>query len=335
MSATTAAVNPVQPAPPPARPAADPASRADESRFDRHLDAARQQHGQSQDKPAQDDGKHVATAKGSSKTDTDKQKPADSAKDQGDPDAAAALAAAMLALIGQAAPAKPLAAAGMMAHAATKATADAAAAKAQAALVLLANTAVAAAARPAINLDANALAPMLAKPAEQQDAPIDAAQLGSLSANPVPVPDAGTTLAPAHNLNLASPAGTPAFAQELGQHVVWLGQQDVKQARIRLHPEDLGTLDVKVTLNHDRVDVSFAVQHPAAVHAVQQTLPQLDALLAQHGLALGQADVGQRQQQGEGGRGGEATGAIGEIDAEPAVMASMPVAALGMLDTFA
>lgn len=337
MSATTAAVNPVQPAPPPARPAADPASRSDDSRFDRHLDAARQQHGQSQDKPTQGDGKHeVATAKGSSKTDTDKQKPAEAAaKDQGNPDAAA-LAAAMLALIGQAAPAKPLAAAGMVAHAATKAVADGAAAKAPAALVLLANTAAAATtAKPAINLDANALAPMLAKPAEQRDASIDVAQLGSLSANPVPVPDAGTTAAPTHNLNLASPAGTPAFAQELGQHVVWLGQQDVKQARIRLHPEDLGTLDVKVSLNHDRVDVSFAVQHPAAVHVVQQTLPQLDALLAQHGLTLGQADVGQRQQHGEGGRGGEAAGAIGEIDAEPAVMASMPVAALGMLDTFA
>ncbi|MGN2249297.1 flagellar hook-length control protein FliK [Frateuria sp. GZRe14] len=337
MSATTAAVNPVQPAPPPARPAADPAARSDDSRFDRHLDAARQQHGESQDKPAQDEGKHeVAKAKGSSKTDADKQKPADaSAKDPSDADAAA-LAAAMLALIGQAAPAKPLAAAGMPAHAATGAIADGAAAKAPAALVLLANTAAAAAtAKPAISLDANALAPMLAKPAEQKDASIDVAQLGSLSANPVPVPDAGTTAAPAHNLNLASPAGTPAFAQELGQHVVWLGQQDVKQARIRLHPEDLGTLDVKVSLNHDRVDVSFAVQHPAAVHAVQQTLPQLDALLAQHGLALGQADVGQRQQHGEGGRGGEAAGAIGEVDAEPAVMASMPVAALGMLDTFA
>jgi len=337
MSATTAAVNPVQPTPTPAGPAAEPASRADESRFDRHLDAARQQHGEAKDKAAQDEGKHeAASAKASSKTETGQQKPAEApAKDEANPDAAA-LAAAMLALIGQAAPAKPLAAAGMVAHAANKSITGGSDARTPAAMVLLANTAATAAAgKPAINLDANALAPMLAKPAEQKDAPIDVAQLGSLSANPMPAPDAATGVAPAHNLTVASPAGTPAFAQELGQHVVWLGLQEVKQARIRLHPEDLGAMDVKVSMNHDRVDVSFAVQHPAAVHAVQQTLPQLDALLAQHGLALGQADVGQRQQQGEGGRGGEATGAIGEVDAEPAVMASVPVAALGMLDTFA
>jgi len=337
MSATTAAVNPVQPAPPPARPAASPASNADESRFDRHLDAARQQHGEANDKPGQDEGKPEATtAKAAARTEPGQQKPAEtSSKDEANPDAAA-LAAAMLALIGHAAPAKPLAGADMTAHATTRAVAGGADAKAPAALVLLANAAATAAAgKPAINLDAKALAPMLAKPAEQKEAPIDVAQLGNLSATPLPVADPGTAAVPAHQLTVASPAGTPAFAQELGQHVVWLGMQDVKQARIRLHPEDLGAVDVKVSMNHDRVDVSFAVQHPAAVHAVQQTLPQLDALLAQHGLALGQADVGQRQQQGEGGRAGEASGAIGEVDAEPAVLASAPVAALGMLDTFA
>ncbi|UGB38785.1 flagellar hook-length control protein FliK [Frateuria soli] len=336
MSATTAAVNPVQPTPPPARPAAEPASGADEGRFDRHLDAARQRHGQAQDTPAQDDGKHAApAARDPAKTEASPPAPTEaSAKDEGDADAAA-LAAAMLALIGQAAPAKPLAAAGMVAHAANKSVVAGTGAGTPAAMVLLANTAATvAAARPAIAVDARALGPMIARPAEQKDAPIDLAQLGSLSANPMPAPGAATTIAPAHALSVASPAGTPAFAQELGQQVVWLGQQDVKQARIRLHPEDLGAVDVKVSMNHDRVDVSFAVQHPSAVHVVQQTLPQLDALLAQHGLALGQADVGQRQQQGEGGRTGE-PGAIGEVEAEPAVMAHTPVAALGMLDTFA
>jgi flagellar hook-length control protein FliK len=176
---------------------------------------------------------------------------------------------------------------------------------------------------------------MLAKPAEQKEAPLDAVQSANLATTALAAPGAGSTVAPTYNLNVSSPPGTPAFAQELGQHVIWLGQQDVKQARIRLHPEDLGTLDVKVSMNHDRVDVSFAVQHPAAVHVVQQTLPQLDALLAHHGLALGQADVGQRQQKGEGGRGGDAAGAVGEIESEPTAMAGAPVAALGMLDTFA
>ncbi|SEJ08399.1 flagellar hook-length control protein FliK [Frateuria terrea] len=338
MSATTAAVNPAAPpAPAPARTAADPASAADDNRFDRHLDAARQQHGDAQDRPAHEDGHESPSTNDPATARTGQGKPSHaSAKDETNPDAAA-LAAAMLTLIGQAAPAKPLAQAGGVAAAPAKVAGTAGTvARQPAALMLLAGAAAtAAAARPAVNLDTNALAPMLAKPSEQKDTPLDALQMAAASGAQPAMPTPANTAPPAPTLNIASPAGTPAFAQELGQHVVWLGHQDVKQARIRLHPEDLGTLDVKVSMNHDRVDVSFAVQHPAAVHAVQQTLPQLDALLAHHGLALGHADVGQRQQQGEGGRGGETAGTVGEIEPESVTRASVPVTALGMLDTFA
>lgn len=335
MSATTAAVNPAA-APPPARSATGPASPADDNRFDRHLDAARQQHDQAQDSSAHEDADHDAPKpKGPVAAATHDRQPTQApAKDDANPDAAA-LAAAMLALIGQAAPAKPLALISVATHAAGKAIAGAkAAGTVPAALVLLAGTAANATAKPGVGLDTGALAPMLAKPAEQKDAPLDALQMANLSSAAQAAPGTAPVV-PAHTLGIASPAGTPAFAQELGQHVAWLGTQDIKQARIRLHPEELGSMDVKVSINHDRIDVSFAVQHPAAVHAVQQTLPQLDALLAQHGLALGHADVGQRQQHGEGGRGGEGTGAIGGIEPEPAAVAATPVAALGMLDTFA
>lgn len=96
-------------------------------------------------------------------------------------------------------------------------------------------------------------------------------------------------------LQLQVPAGSPAFGRELGQQVAWLTGQGVKQASIRLHPEELGQLDVKISMNQGRVDVVFNVQHPAAVAAVQQTLPQLNQLLAQHGLSLGHAEVNQQQ----------------------------------------
>jgi flagellar hook-length control protein FliK len=97
-------------------------------------------------------------------------------------------------------------------------------------------------------------------------------------------------------------AGTPAFANELGQQIAWMSNGDIKEATIRLHPEDMGQLDVKISVHQNRVDVAFAAQHPAAVQAVNQTLTQLDTMLAHHGLQLGQAQVGQ-QQAGQGGQG--------------------------------
>ncbi|RDI97735.1 flagellar hook-length control protein FliK [Dyella solisilvae] len=165
--------------------------------------------------------------------------------------------------------------------------------------------------------------------------------LRAMTAAPLQQAPAQTLVTPAaHSLTMQASAGTPAFAQELGQQVAWLGGQDVKQARIRLHPEDLGELDVKVSVQHGSVDVSFVAQHPQAVHAVQQTLGQLDSMLAHHGLTLGQAQVGQGGRGGEQGQGTNASGAAGADTgngegSELAAIAAPVVKAVGLLDMFA
>ncbi len=143
-----------------------------------------------------------------------------------------------------------------------------------------------------------------------------------------------------HAMTMNASVGTPSFAQELGQHVAWLGGQNIKEARITLHPEDLGQLDVKVSVQHDHVDVSFIAQHPNAVHAVQQTLSQLDSMLAHHGLTLGQAQVGQGNHGRGAGQGASpgsaATGdAVATDEGAVAQVAAPVVQALGLLDMFA
>jgi len=148
-----------------------------------------------------------------------------------------------------------------------------------------------------------------------------------------PAPNAAPA---AHALKMDTPAGGPGFAQELSQQVAWLGGQEIKEARIRLRPEELGQLDVKVSVaEHGRVDVSFTAQHPAAVTAVQQTLGQLDLMLAGHGLSLGQAQVGQ---QGSGDKGagyaGDPQDALA-AEADPIEGVAATKLAVGLLDTFA
>lgn len=158
----------------------------------------------------------------------------------------------------------------------------------------------------------------------------------ALATTPAPAPASNAPALP--QLQLSSPPGSPGFAGELGQQVLWLGQQDIREAKIRLHPEDLGSIDVHLSVSHDRVDVVFSAQHPAAVTAVQQSLPQLDHLLARHGLSLGHAEVGQQQNRGDGHARGEGRGASATTDEVDAVHATaLPVATgrIGLLDAFA
>lgn len=182
-------------------------------------------------------------------------------------------------------------------------------------------------------------APGLPKAAAKQDDKATMDALAGLMQATAQVTAAPQAVAP-HALTITSQVGSSDFAQQLGQQVAWLGGQDIKQARIKLHPEELGSLDVKVSVQHTgQVDVSFAAQHPATVHALQQTLPQLDALLAQQGLSLGQAHVGQqsagggdtgRQSSSSGMAGDPTDAAIGEVGAAPAT-----ISAIGLLDAFA
>lgn len=173
------------------------------------------------------------------------------------------------------------------------------------------------------------------------DSPDPSALSGMLNLPALAAPASGGTSA--HALTVNTPVNASGFAQELGQQVAWLGGQDIKQAQIRLNPQELGPLDVKVSVEHGRVDVVFMAQHPAAVSAVQQSLGQLNQMLGGQGLSLGQAMVGQHaaQQQFGGGSQGQAAASAGastsdeDESIEAVAEAVARPLALGLVDAFA
>jgi flagellar hook-length control protein FliK len=148
---------------------------------------------------------------------------------------------------------------------------------------------------------------------------------------PAPTPPAQV------QLTMQAAPGQPQFAQETAQHVAWLAGQNIQRAEIQLNPKKLGPIQVEITTHQDHVDVNFAVQHPQTVHALQQTLPQLQHMLAQQGLNLGHASVGQ---QAHGQQytaptyhpGGDSAGT--EPDSQPTPL-RVRIAAPGRVDDFA
>ncbi|MHB1272088.1 MAG: flagellar hook-length control protein FliK [Rhodanobacter sp.] len=267
----------------------------------------------------------------------------DHAGDHADDPAATAMAGAMLALLGPslAVALRPGAAATVASGVAAPGNGGkGAAADANAGAVGLQQVtdtgSAAAAATSTLPLDAS-VAPAAQALASPKAEPASDSTSAFVQGVALPAPPAGGAPAGMPLLQLSAPVGSPAFAQELGQHVAWLGGQDVTQARIRLHPAELGQLDVKINVTHGRVDVVFSAQHPAAVNAVQQSLPQLEHMLAQHGLALGHAEVGRHDRGEHRDQNGDAQGAapLGDIDEVQSIGLSAPTAGVGLLDAFA
>jgi flagellar hook-length control protein FliK len=337
--------------------------------FDSQLHAARQQHDARSTNDAsndQDDRRHLPAARPPLKPPSDSAPPADPGvvptsppaapataqaaeavvpvtgepadkADKSEPDdqPASAMAGAMLVLLGSSVAGLPPVAGGAAAVAGALVQAGkTVASDARAAAMLQLGAAGSQAAAPAVNtmpvaasLLAMAHAALPASTAVDKDSSEGRGLAAALSA-----PPAAAAPVAAHQLQLPSPLGSQSFAQDLGQQVAWLGGQNIKQARIRLHPEELGPLDVSVSVTHGRVDVVFSAQHPAAVSAVQQSLPQLDQMLAQHGLSLGHAEVGQHDR---GGRQGHAEDAGTAVVDEIGDVLPVSLGRVGLLDAFA
>lgn len=111
----------------------------------------------------------------------------------------------------------------------------------------------------------------------------------------------------------------PAAAQQLKDRVMVQIQHKLQTAEVQLHPEDLGSMQIKLNLQQDQLSVQFVVQQGAAKEALEQQMPKLRELLEQQGIALTEGQVEQRQSGGQQeqrqARSGQSGGAEADLAA--------------------
>lgn len=133
--------------------------------------------------------------------------------------------------------------------------------------------------------------------------------------------------------------GDDGFDQAIGARIGWLADQKIGHAHIRLNPEDLGPVDVRLQMNGDKVHASFSSPHVDVRQALESSLPRLRELLGEQGFQLAHADVGP-QHSGDGNPGSQTAGGGRGGDGEPSladttVSASQLIRQRGLLDAYA
>lgn len=134
------------------------------------------------------------------------------------------------------------------------------------------------------------------------------------------------------------------FEDGVGQRLIWMANQGTQDARVRVHPEHLGPIEIHVKLNGDAAHVSFSSPHSLVRDALTDAVPRLREMLGDAGLSLAQADVGsggshsgeaESRDTGFSSAGGDAVESMGgdAADAEREVRVSR--VRRGIVDTFA
>lgn len=161
--------------------------------------------------------------------------------------------------------------------------------------------------------------------------------LALTTASPIAAPARASVLAPA--VALAMPADADAgFDDGFGARIAWMAEQRIGHAEIRLNPEHVGPIDVRVQLDGNRVMAEFHSAHVEVRRAIEASMPQLREMLGQHGLQLGHADVGQRHAQGQPASRGGFADLAGDRDGDDGIARTPVIAPLrsrGLLDEYA
>ncbi|WP_301655261.1 flagellar hook-length control protein FliK, partial [Stenotrophomonas sepilia] len=134
--------------------------------------------------------------------------------------------------------------------------------------------------------------------------------------------------------------GDDGFDQAIGARLGWLADQKIGHAHIRLSPDDLGPVDVRLQLNGDKVHASFSSPHVDVRQALESSLPRLRELLGEQGFQLAHADVGHQSPGGGGNAPGQpgGSGIIGDGEPTPgdaSVSSAQLIRQRGLLDAYA
>lgn len=123
------------------------------------------------------------------------------------------------------------------------------------------------------------------------------------------------------------------FDDAFGSRIVWMAEQRLGHADIRVTPDHLGTIDVRLQLDGAKVSAEFYSQQPEVRQALEASFGRLRDLLGQQGLQLAHADVGQ-QRSGQSGTN-TSEPATAQPDADVATPASVVIRSRRLLDEIA
>lgn len=111
--------------------------------------------------------------------------------------------------------------------------------------------------------------------------------------SPVVTPQA--TAVPATPV-LNAQLGSSEWQQALSQQILMFNRSGQHSAELRLHPQDLGSLQISLRIDDNQAQLHMASGHSQVRAALEAALPQLRTALADSGIQLGQSSVGSEAQ---------------------------------------
>lgn len=100
---------------------------------------------------------------------------------------------------------------------------------------------------------------------------------------------------------IARPISHPNWGKDLGEQIVWMNNKDLSAAEIRLNPEHLGPISIRIDVNKDQqASIMFTAQHLEVKEAIEASIPKLREMLVTQQLNLVNVNISQNSTTDQG-----------------------------------
>ncbi len=96
------------------------------------------------------------------------------------------------------------------------------------------------------------------------------------------------------------PIQSPGFDSELANRVVWMVKKDLQVADVKINPQHLGPIELRVSVNNDQATLMLSANNSLTREALELALPRLREMLNDAGLNLTDATISSNTSSGQG-----------------------------------
>lgn len=93
---------------------------------------------------------------------------------------------------------------------------------------------------------------------------------------------------------LTRPLSHPDWNQEMGERIVWMNNRGISSAEIRMNPQNMGPITVRIDMNQDQASIAFTAQNADVRTALEASIPKLREMLGSQNVNLADVNVSQQ-----------------------------------------
>ena len=94
-----------------------------------------------------------------------------------------------------------------------------------------------------------------------------------------------------YTMDLSTPVNVEQWQKSLTQHIMMFNHQGTQSAEIKLQPQELGSLHIKLAITDDNINLHMMTEHNMVKGVLESALPFLRTSLQEQGFTLQQTDI--------------------------------------------